>query len=412
MLHLCTFKTPTSWAVMSGEGDADCAFSMRNGVKGIKSTNNIYMNKWRFNGSEYDLTNYAKNHPGGEYLINETRGYDITYMIQTNHNWTEEKASRMLAKYKTGNIKNNDIIKWDPEQYELQNELKFNIKDKKTPLLGWMYFFLMGSIYAYSVYLWSYVPSYLTGILLGTMGWTFCGFIQHEASHNSLSKYPIVNYYGRFILIPFADPFFWFKRHSILHHQYTNTELDKDYKTRPMFLVRHHYDVEWNIMNLIQIIAIQIYHPLFSFAYSIGYVTIIQFGVVLSHYYIHTSMILSVLPFCTFSIWFMFLTQLNHIQEYTSTPKLLNKPHNFMRHQINSCVDYSHGNFVMSCVSIFLNYQTYHHLFPRISHFHFIYLKPEIDTLLEKRGILINMKPVTEVIYDYFDYLIKLSLPS
>ena len=25
-LHLCTFKTPTSWAVMSERGDADCAF--------------------------------------------------------------------------------------------------------------------------------------------------------------------------------------------------------------------------------------------------------------------------------------------------------------------------------------------------------------------------------------------------
>jgi len=32
-LHLCTFKTPTSWAVMSERGDADCAFQMRNGVK-------------------------------------------------------------------------------------------------------------------------------------------------------------------------------------------------------------------------------------------------------------------------------------------------------------------------------------------------------------------------------------------
>ena len=34
-LHLCTFKTPTSWAVMSEQGDADCAASqqMRNGVK-------------------------------------------------------------------------------------------------------------------------------------------------------------------------------------------------------------------------------------------------------------------------------------------------------------------------------------------------------------------------------------------
>ena len=33
-LHLCTFKTPTSWAVMSERSDADCAFKMRNAVKG------------------------------------------------------------------------------------------------------------------------------------------------------------------------------------------------------------------------------------------------------------------------------------------------------------------------------------------------------------------------------------------
>ena len=32
-LHLWTFKTPTSWAVMSDKYDADWAFSMRNGVK-------------------------------------------------------------------------------------------------------------------------------------------------------------------------------------------------------------------------------------------------------------------------------------------------------------------------------------------------------------------------------------------
>ena len=31
-LHLCTFKMPTKWAVMSERGDADCAFEMRNGV--------------------------------------------------------------------------------------------------------------------------------------------------------------------------------------------------------------------------------------------------------------------------------------------------------------------------------------------------------------------------------------------
>ena len=33
-LHLCTIKTPTLSAVMSEQGVADCAFQMRNGVKG------------------------------------------------------------------------------------------------------------------------------------------------------------------------------------------------------------------------------------------------------------------------------------------------------------------------------------------------------------------------------------------
>ncbi len=33
-LHLFSFKTPTLWAVMSGEGVAYFASKMRNGVKG------------------------------------------------------------------------------------------------------------------------------------------------------------------------------------------------------------------------------------------------------------------------------------------------------------------------------------------------------------------------------------------
>ena len=33
LLHLFSFKTPTLWAVMSGDGVAYCASSMRNGVK-------------------------------------------------------------------------------------------------------------------------------------------------------------------------------------------------------------------------------------------------------------------------------------------------------------------------------------------------------------------------------------------
>ena len=35
-LHLRSFKTPPSGAVMSDEDDADCAFSMRKGVEAIR----------------------------------------------------------------------------------------------------------------------------------------------------------------------------------------------------------------------------------------------------------------------------------------------------------------------------------------------------------------------------------------
>jgi len=35
VLHLFSFKSPALWAEMNEKGDADCAFSMRNGVTGL-----------------------------------------------------------------------------------------------------------------------------------------------------------------------------------------------------------------------------------------------------------------------------------------------------------------------------------------------------------------------------------------
>ena len=49
ILHLWTFKTPTSWAVMSDNDDADWALSVPNGVK--KSKLHKYQPIW--SNSEY-----------------------------------------------------------------------------------------------------------------------------------------------------------------------------------------------------------------------------------------------------------------------------------------------------------------------------------------------------------------------
>ena len=47
MLHLCTFKTPTSGAVMSEQGDADCAFEMCNGVNLEENLGQLHYSQFR-----------------------------------------------------------------------------------------------------------------------------------------------------------------------------------------------------------------------------------------------------------------------------------------------------------------------------------------------------------------------------
>lgn len=365
---------------------------------------------WRFNGSTYDLTPFAKNHPGGEYLIHETRGYDITYLLQTNHNWTKEKALRMIEPYKIDIEFKGVLIQWDTVLDDIHKELQFNIKDMKTPWWGWLYFFITGFYYVYLVGAWIFNPNYLIGILMGTFGWLFCGFIQHEASHNSLSKNPNINYYSRCFIIPWADHKQWFLKHCILHHQYTNTELDEDFQTHPNLPVRHHLDVKWKWIHKFQMVLLQIFNPFVSFLYSPTLLVVfVQLLSLSLHYYIHNNIVLALSPFLVFGSWFMLITQLSHVQESATTEKLLKMPPNFVQHQVKSCVDYNHGNIIVSCLTIFLNYQTYHHLFPRISHFHYLYLKPELDTILIKRGIIVNNLELVNVIYNYFGYLNKLS---
>lgn len=379
---------------------------------------------WYFNGNAYDLSEFIERHPGGAHLIRETNGFDITYLVQCNHNWTRESALKKLQKFKVGSKPQNNItvtedeklqqglkIMWDDNLEDMQQKLKkqgIDIRDLKTPWYGWLYYMCFGFFYIYFALQWLMYNKY--GAFFGIFGWLWGGFIQHEAAHNALSHNKNINNIFRYAIIPWTDPQSWFKKHSIMHHQFTNTKLDSDFQHNNDF-VRHHADKLYTPFMKFQILSITIYSTVISILYNIGYVTVIQVTLIYLHYHIHSKILSSCLPFICFGIIFTFVTQLNHVQEEAVSKELLEKPQDFVRHQINSCVDYSHDNLIVSSLSIFLNYQTYHHLFPIVSHFHFLRLRNEIDIVLQDSDYgKTNSVCVTNVIKGYYQYLWSLSL--
>ena len=76
-------------------------------------------------------------------------------------------------------------------------------------------------------------------------------------------------------------------------------------------------------------------------------------------------------------------------------------------------VDYAHDNPVVTGVAIFLNYQTYHHLFPGMSHFQLYRKRHLIDQVLARHGRVMR-RPLTlrDAVREYWSYMAKLSVPS
>merc|ERR1719498_105317 len=202
--------------------------------KKSEATTNTNPDTWTFNGAQYDLASFAENHPGGKWVIKESQGFDVTYMIQCNHRWTEQQAVERLKKYKVRDNKPGVGVQWDAKLTSMQQELKkggFDVFRAKTPLLGVVYYTIMALIYAYFAFLWSKTPTWSNSLIFGALGWLWGGFIQHEGGHAALSRNPTVNFLGRYAIFPWASLDRWFVKHTVLHHQFTNTKQDMDFQT-------------------------------------------------------------------------------------------------------------------------------------------------------------------------------------
>lgn len=102
--------------------------------------------------------------------------------------------------------------------------------------------------------------------------------------------------------------------------------------------------------------------------------------------------ILKALAFCVLprifhGALFYTFSQVSHIQDDALQIKMTDS---WIAHQIESCVDYSVNSLFWNVMSIGLNNQTLHHLFPSVHPCHFIELSPLLDEFCADHNIKRN----------------------
>lgn len=402
---------------------------------------------WKLNGEYYELERFAAQHPGGAWNVRHSEGTDITNLFHVYH-WDAARLAPGLAKFKCADQAaaraafaaahgaHDDVeARPDPVLQSLHRRLRalgHSPRALKTPWWGWAYYAALGAAYVCAIARWYATATYASGVAFGVLGWLFAGYMQHEGSHSALASTPWVNLLGRLTLIPWANPRTWFIKHTVLHHQFTNTALDPDFQTDAGAPIRHHVAVPWRWAHGLQWAVVTVYSPLVAFFYSfgegqasalcdgesVGYVLAAAalFG---SHGWLHAGAfgawvwLPTLTPFFAFGACFVFITQLSHVQHdaVPDGPLLAAPDVGFVQHQVRTCVDYSHGwaGLPVAVLSIFLNFQTYHHLLPGVSHFHFLTLKPVLDAALAEHGIVLQHASFGQVVRRHFGYMAALS---
>ncbi len=250
--------------------------------------------------------------------------------------------------------------------------------------------------------------------------------VMHDANHGSFSKNETVNnWMGYTLNLVGGSIFNWKLQHNILHHTYTNvSDYDEDIADKGVLKFSPHsagkglYKLQfvyafffYGIMTLYWIVVkdfLQFFrHIRNGINVSSRIENIRIFSKIVAVKVIHFAVIFGV-PTLLFNISFtevlmgwllmhfvagIILTvifQLAHTVEGTSHPlpdASGNIENDWAIHQLNTTVNFSPNNKLLSWYVGGLNYQVEHHLFPKICHVHYAAIAPIVKQTAEEFGI-------------------------
>jgi fatty acid desaturase len=204
-----------------------------------------------------------------------------------------------------------------------------------------------------------YSPNYFISILYGILAICWTGLVQHEASHNAISRYTIINNLCRYIILPFGSPSMWNSDHNISHHPHTNMREDRDFsgislsgfgRFTKKFPHRPWYVYQlWYLLFFINNIIIFLKGIFRSISIVSGkdysnskfsaFIHILSFFALFGYSYMYTSIVYPLISFVVYSNIFMIFSQVNHISTDNIVEDVI-RQNDFCINQIEASCNY------------------------------------------------------------------------
>lgn len=298
------------------------------------------------------------------------------------------------------------------------------------------------------------LPLWATIVLWSVMGLALAGTgmsVMHDANHGSYSSNKTINtIMGHSLNLLGGSVFNWKLQHNVLHHTYTNVAgMDEDIEDKLIMRFSPHTNVKWYhkfqwVYAFFFYGILTLYWALLKdFVQFVNYkktgvnkdsdkqnrITLIkiilQKVIYFSYFFFIPVFVLHVpfLPLLYGFLWMQFIAgviltvvfQLAHTVDGTTYP-LPNASgtieNNWAVHQMNTTINFSRDNKLISWYVGGLNFQVEHHLFPRICHVHYPEVSKIVKATAEEYGVpYLENKTLGDALNAHVRALKKLGLP-
>jgi fatty acid desaturase 2 (delta-6 desaturase) len=386
-----------------------------------KTTNE---NKWLvIDGQVYNITNWARKHPGGPKVIGHYAGQDATDAFRAFHNDLDFVRKYMKCIH-IGSLKESQkaVLPVDKDFRELRETAEKMGLFKPSLLFFSLHMlhilFLDFAAWAVLYYFGSSWIPYLVSLGLITTVEAQVGWIQHDFGHLSVfknTKWNHVLHYFTVGIIKGASPLWWNHMHYQHHAKPNVMDKDPDVRIEALFVVGDHMPIQiakdykksmpYNWQNyyfflLGPPLLFPVYFQIMLFKYIFSRRAWMDLLMVMiffvKFYFLYTPLLgfWGAVAFyfsfrCLESHWFTWVAQSNHIPMEIDHDRALP----WVELQLQATCNVEQGLF-NDWFTGHLNFQIEHHLFPTMPRHNLQTIAPLVKSLCEKHGVAYQVKPL------------------